>query len=373
MAEPFKERLNRAAIERLATRVAEVWSGFDASAFVIRATDGLDALELKARVEHIAQALRPHLPKAFPDAAQVLVDSLGDPAPLDDLTTDSATGVRGFVLMALTRFVSLYGLEHFEPSMAALHAMTQRFSAEFDIRFFIAKHPAATWARLEAWTTDPSTHVRRLTSEGTRPRLPWAPRIPGVIEHPARGLAILERLKDDPERYVQRSVANHLNDVSKDHPATVFAIARDWLAAPTAGRSWTIRHALRTRLKAADPKALSLFGYPDPPAVAIQDFEAGTSVSFTGRLPYAFAIQSQADQKILVDAVVHYVKARGDRRPKVFRIADRQVKAGQVVRYDRAVDFKPISTRVHYPGAHRIEVRVNGVVLTGAEFDLRPA
>lgn len=372
MAEPFKDRLGPAAVRRLADQLHQTWGGFQVEPFVARATDGLARLELKARVEHLARALRPALPDAFPDAVAILTGALGPPAPLDDLTTDAATGVRGFAMMALTRFVSLYGLDHFEPSMAALHAMTQRFSAEFDIRFFLEAHPEATWARLHAWTRDPSAHVRRLTSEGTRPRLPWAPRIPGAIDDPAPGLAILERLRDDPERYVQRSVANHLNDVSKDHPARVLALAGDWLADAPADRAWIVRHALRSRLKAADPAALGLFGYADPPAIALCGMHVEPQVAFEGQLPYTFSLWSHADQRILIDVIVHYVKARGERRPKVFRVADRAISADQRVEYDRTLDFRSISTRVHYPGVHRLEVRVNGRVLGSAEFALLP-
>lgn len=372
MAEPFKERLNAAAVRRMANAISAAWPDFDSAAFIADGTRGLDALELKARVEHLAQALRPHLPDDFPKAAQVLVDSLDEPTTTDALTVEGESGLRGFVMMAATRFVSLYGLAHFEASMAALHAMTQRFSAEFDIRFFLTEHPEATWARLMKWTTDSSVHVRRLCSEGSRPRLPWGKRIPGTIDTPDLGLAILERLKDDPDRYVQRSVANHLNDVSKDHPERVLAIARNWLEGASPDRAWTVRHALRGRLKAADPAALSLFGYPDPPQIELVDFTAGDSVAFTGRLPFAFGLVSGADQKVLVDYVVHYVKANKTRTTKVFRIADRAVKTGQRVDYDRVVDFKPVSTRKHYPGQHRVEVRVNGQVFAGMEFELRP-
>ena len=294
---------------------------------------------------------------------------------MGNFEAEKETGISGFPLMSVTRFVADFGLAHFEPSMAALHAMTQRLTAEFDIRPFLTHHPDATWARLEAWTDDPSPHVRRLTSEGTRPRLPWGKRIPGVIAAPERGLAILERLKTDPERYVQRSVANHLNDVSKDHPDRVLDIGRRWLgeAEGNAGdQAWIVRHSLRSRLKAADPKALSLFGYPDPAVVEIVDFKAADAVDFTGKLPFSFGLVSGADQTLLVDYVVHYVKANGSRKPKVFRIADRAISTGQRVAYDRGVDFKPITTRKHYPGTHRVEVRVNGTVLAGAEFELRP-
>ena len=378
MAEPFKEKLNAAAIDRMATHLARVWPAFPLEAFVTDANAGLTDLELMARVAHVAQSLRPHLPAAFPEAAAILVDALGEPARIGAFELDKETerGISGFPLMAVTRFVSDFGLAHFEPSMAALHAMTQRMTAEFAIRPFLTQHPDATWARLEAWTEDPSPHVRRLTSEGTRPRLPWGKRIPGVIKAPERGLAILERLRTDPERYVQRSVANHLNDVSKDHPDRVLDIGRRWLgeAAENPGdQAWIVRHSLRSRLKAADPKALSLFGYPDPAIVEIVDFTAGDSVDFTGRLPFAFGLVSGAEQTLLVDYVVHYVKANGSRTAKVFRIADRAISAGQRVDYDRVVDFKPITTRKHYAGTHRVEVRVNGTVLAGAEFELRPA
>lgn len=376
MAEPFKEKLNADAVERMAAHLERVWPAFPKAEFVADATAGLSDLELMARVSHVSQSLRPHLPSAFEEAVAVLVDALGEHAQDGTFDREKATGISGFPLMAVTRFVADFGLGHFEASMTALHAMTQRMTAEFDIRPFLAHHPEATWARLEEWTTDASPHVRRLTSEGTRPRLPWGKRIPGVIEAPERGLAILERLKTDPERYVQRSVANHLNDVSKDHPDRVLDIGRRWLgeAESNAGnQAWIVRHSLRSRLKAADPKALSLFGYPDPPVVEVVDFKAAETVDFTGKLPFSFGLLSGAQQTLLVDYVVHYVKANGTRKPKVFRIADRAIGDGQQVRYDRGVDFKPITTRKHYAGVHRVEVRVNGKILAGAEFELRPA
>ena len=158
-------------------------------------------------------------------------------------------------------FVAEYGLDHFEPSMQAHYQLTQRFTAEFSIRPFLIKHTEATLARLRQWARDPNEHVRRLVSEGTRPRLPWASRLPAFQADPAPVLALLELLKDDPALYVRRSVANNLNDIGKDHPRVLMQTAQRWMRDATPERAWVVRHALRWAVKQGDPAALKVLGF----------------------------------------------------------------------------------------------------------------
>lgn len=373
MAEPFKNRLDATLVHRLADRVTEAHPPFPRDAFVADAVEPLEALELMDRVRHLAETLRTHLPDDFPAAADIMVRTLGPPVPPDapDTAEVDAGGLRGFPVLILTRVVGAHGLDHFEPSMAALHAMTRRLSAEFDIRPFLEAHPERTLARLAEWVADPDPHVRRLVSEGTRPRLPWGRRLNAFVKDPQPGLALLERLKDDPSPYVRRSVANHLNDICKDHPDVALAVGRRWLEGADDARRRVVKHGLRTLLKAAHPRALLLFGY-DTPTLAPVDLRADAQVRMGEALPFAFTLRSMAavPQRLRVEYVLHHRKKDGRLTPKVFQVTDRTLEAGDAVSYDRRHDFRPITTRKDYPGRHRLEVRVNGVVLAGADFEL---
>ncbi|HEY0710691.1 MAG TPA: DNA alkylation repair protein, partial [Polyangia bacterium] len=261
MPAKLKDFFDAALVKALAADLRRAHPPLDAKAFTRDCMAGLDALELTGRAWHIAEVMQRHLPQPFSSAMQVLMDSLGPP-----LTSTEEFGLQPFFYMPHAFFVSKYGLDDFEVSMAALHALTQRFTAEFSIRPFLIRHPARTYERLVKWASDPNPHVRRLVSEGSRPRLPWAPRLRSYQEDPAPVLALLERLKDDPERYVQRSVANNLNDISKDHPDVAVAVARRWMNPPSEGRAWIVRHALRSLIKRGDLPTLAIFGVDKPGA-----------------------------------------------------------------------------------------------------------
>ncbi len=373
MAEPFKNRLDAAQVRRLADRVAEAHPAFPRDAFVTDAVEPLEALELMDRVRHLADTLWTHLPDDFAAAADILVRTLGPPVPPDapDTADVDAGGLRGFPVLVLTRVIGAHGVDHFEPSMTALNQMTRLLSAEFDIRPFLEAHPARTLARLAEWADDPDPHVRRLVSEGTRPRLPWGRRLNAFVADPRPGLALLERLKDDPSPYVRRSVANHLNDICKDHPDVALAVGRRWLEDADDDRRRVVKHGLRTLLKAAHPRALLLFGY-DTPTLAPVALTIDGRVRAGEALPFAFTLRSMAasPQRLRVEYVLHYRKKDGRLTPKVFQVADRVLEAGDAAAYDRRHDFRPVTTRKDYPGRHRLEVRINGVVLAGADFEL---
>jgi 3-methyladenine DNA glycosylase AlkC len=240
--------LGPAAIDALARNLRLARPSFDAAAFRAAARRGLSPLPILARGIHLAGVLREHLPPVYEDAVAVLLDSLTPP-----LATTEGNGLAVFFYLPHVSFVARYGLDPahnggrdpFEASMRAQYELTRRFSAEFSMREFLIADQTRTLARLMRWTRDPDPHVRRLCSEGARPRLPWAKRIPALMKDPRPVLPLLEALKDDPSLYVRRSVANHLGDVAKDHPALAFDLCERWLAGASAERRWVIRHALR--------------------------------------------------------------------------------------------------------------------------------
>ncbi len=253
--------LGSEAIDCLAHNVAQAHDAFDAGAFRRAAHDGLALLGITQRGAHLAAVLRAHLPVRYEDAIEALLRSLTPP-----LTATDDLGLGVFFYLPHVCFVSAYGLdaEHnggrdpFEISMRAQYEITRRFSAEFSIRPFLIRWPERTLARLMEWTRDADPHVRRLCSEGTRPRLPWAQRIPAFVRDPRPALPILETLKDDPDLYVRRSVANHLGDIAKDHPALVFELGERWVKGASPERRWLIRHAVRHPAKKGVAAALRL-------------------------------------------------------------------------------------------------------------------
>lgn len=240
--------LDREAIDCLAHNISLVYPTFDGKAFQRAARNGLNPLSILQRGHHLARALREHLPECYNDAVHILVQSL---TPPQTDTADLGLGV--FFYLPHVSFVATYGLDSvhndghdpFEVSMQAQYELTRRFSAEFSIRPFLIRWPERTLAQLQQWTSDSDPHVRRLCSEGTRPRLPWAVRIPAFVKDPRPVLPILESLKDDPDLYVRRSVANHIGDIVKDHPNLAFELCEQWLDGATKERKWLLRHAVR--------------------------------------------------------------------------------------------------------------------------------
>lgn len=253
--------LGAEAIDCLAHNFSRVQRTWDSAAFRRSALDGLDSLGILDRGHHLAKVLRQHLPSRYETATRLLIRSLGPP-----LRATEDLGLAPFFYLPHVFFIANYGIDPthndgedpFEISMEAQHEITRRFSAEFSIRPYLEKWPARTLARLQQWTQDPDPHVRRLCSEGSRPRLPWASRLTALQADPRPALPILEALKDDPELYVRRSVANHLGDIAKDHPELALDRCERWLEGASPERRRLIRHALRHSAKKGDPRALKL-------------------------------------------------------------------------------------------------------------------
>jgi len=314
--------------------------------------------------------LRAFLPQDYGHAVTILLNSL-DQAHGRDPNLSLAS----FLYLPHTLFVAEYGLAHFEISMRAQHALTQRFTAEFSIRPFLEQHPDATLRQLRAWASDPSAHVRRLVSEGTRPRLPWAPRLRQFQADPGPVLALLELLKDDPALYVRRSVANNLNDIGKDHPHLLAKTAQAWLEDASVERAWIVGHALRSAVKRGDRAAFKLLGFGSQAKVSVGDIkitpeaaDMGTSVSIAFEVTNT---QTKA-QTLLIDLAVYYVKAKGQSQAKVFKLKQLELAAGQKVCLKKTLSLAEMSTRKHYPGVHRVDVILNGRAQPLGAFELLP-
>lgn len=253
--------LGSESVECLVHNLTLVHPSFDGDSFRRAALQGLGPLGIVQRGQHLARVLRTHLPTTYEDAVAVLIRSL---TPPNEETEDLGLGV--FFYLPHVSFVAAYGLDAegnggrdpFEISMTAQYELTRRFSAEFSMRPFLIRYPKRTLARLQEWTRDSDPHVRRLCSEGARPRLPWAMRIPAFIEDPRPVLPIIEALKDDQSLYVRRSVANHIGDIAKDHPGFAFEICERWLPGASVERKWLIRHAVRHPAKKGVKEALRL-------------------------------------------------------------------------------------------------------------------
>lgn len=366
MAEPLKHSIDANVVRSLARELAQAHPSFRDRAFVRHCLEGLDALELTARGWHIAEGLRRHLPEDFPEAAAVIAAALGP-----ELDRTDAFGMALFRYLPYVFFVQKYGLDSFEPAMQLQYELTKRFSAESSIRAFLVRYPDRTLDRLRRWTEDPNVHVRRLVSEGTRPRLPWAPRLRAFQTDPAPVLRLLERLCDDHERYVQRSVANNLNDISKDHPELAVATCVRWLEEPSAGRRWIARHALRSLVKQGHRGALAVLGAGGEPSVRIGRVRITPRRARIGEtLHFEFRLESTTAQRqaLVVDTRVHFMKADGKTSPKVFKLKQLELAANASVVLRGRVSLAQLTTRRHYPGRHALELVVNGVTIPLGEF-----
>ncbi|MGD9912716.1 MAG: DNA alkylation repair protein [Rhizobiaceae bacterium] len=355
----LKEIFNRQRLEHIAGTATSVSSGFDRKRFMALATENLDALSIMQRMRQVATSLQATLPGDFPRQVE-LVERMG---PLAG---------HSFAAMALSEHVALYGADHFDRSMQALALLTRYGSSEFAVRHFLQREPERTLRVMTRWAGDPNEHVRRLASEGSRPRLPWSFRIQSLIEDPSPTLPILERLKEDDSLYVRKSVANHLNDIAKDHPGLVLERLEAW---PREHRhtAWIVRQALRTLIKQGDAGALALVGAGGSAEVEVTDFSVvPPSLRLGDRLSLAVGIRSTGatTQRLVVDYAIHYVKKSGATSRKVFKLKELDLAAGTSTALSISQVIRDFTTRKHNAGTHRVELMVNGSVLASGAFDL---
>jgi 3-methyladenine DNA glycosylase AlkC len=374
MPEAFKLIFNTALISRSTAHLRRVWPAFDDKRFVKLASAGLDALEMKARAMQIASALQATLPDDFDRACGILESALAPAFVDEDLSAmhTAANGLAGWVIWSTGEFVVRQGMHAPERALACLKAMTQRFSCEYSIRPFIAQHTVLTMKTLHVWATDKNLHVRRLVSEGSRPRLPWGLQLKHLVADPSPTLPLLHTLQDDPSDYVRRSVANHLNDIAKDHPSVV----ADWLDAHLPGasaqRTALLRHASRTLVKDGNPRVLQAWGvgtaFKGQATLTLDRKKAHVGDDVALRVELHSSARSA--QPLVVDYAVHHVKANGDTSAKVFKGWKLTLARGQAVTLNKQHSLKEITTRRYHAGVHRIELLVNGSAVAQTQFQL---
>ena len=381
MAEAFKNLINAATVAHAADHLHRVWRPFDRDRFLSLAKGGLESLAFKARAMQVADALEACLPTRFEQAADVLEAALAPPLPLDGNgepiglgTALSEEGLSGWVLWGVGEYVTRRGADSLPRALACLQAITQRFTAEFAIRPFIALHPDAVFPVLAQWTHDPSAHVRRLVSEGSRPRLPWGLRLQQIVADPSPTLPLLLALQDDPSAYVRRSVANHLNDIAKDHPELVAKWVATHLKSATPARTALLRHASRSLIKQGHHPTLQAWGLD-------QGFDGHASLALSAKraaigdsldLQVQLQAAREKPQTLVVDYAVHHLRANGSTSPKVFKGWKLTLAPGMATTLRKRHSLRPVSTRQLYPGLHRIELKINGKSMAEASFNLLP-
>ncbi|MFC1673830.1 DNA alkylation repair protein [Pseudomonadota bacterium] len=366
--EPFKNKISPQLVQCIGAHLQKSLSGFRRSTFEGPVLARLESLELKERMQLIADHLHLALPNDLRTRAQVLRAMLH---PTPSLETSDKHGIGSWGVVPMTLVVGQHGLDDFDGSLDLLKDMTEHFSSEFAVRYFLLADQERVLGVMGGWINDANPHVRRLVSEGTRPRLPWAMQLPALIEEPSPMIGVLTRLRDDESEYVRRSVANHLNDISKDHPDMVAKLASDWMLGANEERKRLIRHGLRTLVKQGHAAALKALGHA-PPRLDLEDLRIETpKVALGEKLVFTARLSSRAKkpQPLIVDYLVHFKKANGKRVPKVFKWKKITLQGGESITLERAHAIRAITTRKYYTGRHALSLRINGQDFGLVEFD----
>jgi len=360
MAALLKDEYTLSYIKDLANCVAAHYPDFQINDFITAVFDeDWQNKELKARTIHIAQQLNLYINLNYVESL-VIIQKV-------------APHFTSYTGMFIPAFVEIYGLDYFTESIQALEYITQYASAEFAVRPFIVKYPDAMQKILLAWTFAHNEHTRRLASEGSRPRLPWAMALPEFKKDPSYLLPILENLKIDNSEYVRRSVANNLNDIAKDHPKLVTSITKRWLEEDQSVETKRlIKHVCRSLLKQAAPDALSLFGFLSPEQIKLSNFVADTHVCLGGTLNFAFCLQHQKSmplKKLRIEFAIDFMKKNGKQARKIFQLSESTIEK-EFKQVNKSFSFKAISTRKYYCGQHSVAILVNGVQMSAKNFIL---
>lgn len=363
MAELLKDIYDKQFFDAFSERCLATDPGFDAKKFAkwVFSKDWQQK-ELKERMRHITLALSQVLPTSFPQSAKFLVS----------ISESIDTG--GFEYMFLPDFIEVFGQNHWRESVEAIEKITPIASGEFAVRAFILKDPKRMIKTMVQWSKSKNYHVRRLASEGSRPRLPWAVALPEFKKDPSKVLTILENLKCDPELYVRRSVANNLNDISKDNPTFVIDLLKSWSVDQSDEMKWLVRHSLRTLEKQGNKKALRLLGYSTRLAFNKADFQIKPKKIKMGQkieLKLGLRANSKKSHNIVIDYVIYHKKANGSLAPKVFKWSKTKLDPKKDLHLKKVHHIKQITTRKYYSGVHEIHVQVNGKIVAQDKFTLK--
>jgi len=365
MATPLKELYSRPFYENFSETVQRALPAFDQEKFIhLIFNDDFDSYELKQRMNHTAVVLHHFLSDDFPEAAGQIKEIIRH-------IRETEQEELSLEFMFFPEYVSRYGLNHFDHSVDAIEFITQFTSCEFAVRPFILEYEQKMLVRMQDWTLHDSHHVRRLASEGSRPRLPWAMALTPLKKDPAPILPILENLKDDPSEYVRRSVANSLNDISKDNPRVTKQIAEQWLGTNQETDA-LVKHGCRTLLKQGDKDVMNLFGFRSE-KLECSDFNIHTPrVKLGDNLEFSFSVKNRDHRVRLLrlEYAIYFLRKNGSLSKKVFKISEREIEPGDKLDITRKQSFHPITTRTYYPGTHKVSAIINGKENTLRTFEL---
>ena len=359
---------NPEKIEKISNEILQVYPKFEKDNFAKEVVSQFPTLELKARIYHVTECLKRHLPQDYMAAVDVLIKSL--PEPCNPNLKDDDFG--DFIYAPYHHFVAVYGCDskHLGFSLSALEELTTRFSAEDAIRYFINAFPNETLDKMKAWSEHTHYHVRRLATEGSRPKLPWCQKINIPITAP---LSILDNLYSDPTRYVTRSVANHLNDLSKTHPELVIEQLAKWKSAKKQEpkeMDFIIRHSLRTLIKKGDKEALRLIGIAENPPIKTSSFKLSEEVKMDTHLLFEFEIKANEKTSLLIDYVINFQTKKGEMNSqKVFKLKQVSLEKNEIIHISKKHPMKQfMTTRTLYQGKHELEIQVNGTKILNGFF-----
>jgi 3-methyladenine DNA glycosylase AlkC len=357
--EPLKLMYNTKKLDELGRLIMAEYKSFQTMIWLAHfKTKEWQQAELKQRVTLIAQAMHATLPDNYDKA-------------IDILKPVSLKMAYGFFGVVFSEFVAIYGRKHWDKSMEAMAIFTQTSSAEFAIRFFIQDDPKRAMKQMELWSKSENVHLRRLSSEGCRPRLPWGMKLQLFVDDPTPTLRVLERLKKDPELYVRKSVANHLNDISKDNPTIALGIAKDWFGVHP-DTDWIVKHSLRTLLKSGDKEALEIMGQSFSKHLSVdrvQLMNERISLGETIEFEVTVCNASKKNENMRLEYAIDYMKANGKRSRKVFQWINKTITPGNH-QFKKRQTIKDFTTRKHYAGQHGWAVLVNGRELGQTSFEL---
>lgn len=359
MAEALKDMFNKKFYERLAIEFYKADKNFHSEKFVKDVIKDLDKLEFNERLRNTTLTLKKYLPSDYKKS----VDIIKQVAP------DFSKHYTAFIF---PDFVGQYGHDNIDLSLETLKYLTQYGTSEFAIREFLKRDFNGTLKVMQKWAEDENYHVRRLSSEGCRPRLPWSYNLPEVMKNPELTLPILEKLKADNELYVKKSVANHLNDFSRNHTDWMVNLLRSWDKS-NVHTAWIIKHASRTLIKKGHADTLAIFGFEKNPKILIGNLKLKkTKIKLGDSLDFSFEIVSErsGSQKLVIDYAIYYEKRSGLQSRKIFKLKELVLAPETIVAINKAQSFKDFSTRKHCSGKHKIEILINGKVHVEKEFFL---
>ena len=359
MAEAWKDKLNKETVGGFALEIKAVYDKFPVDDFMRSTMDETWVdLELMARGKKITSNMKEYLPSDYSEALCIMDKVIVDCDP--------------FFKLCFPTYVELYGQDeaNWDLSMRAMELYTQYSSSEFAVRPFIIKHEKRMMEQMYAWSKHENEHVRRLSSEGCRPALPWGQALNSFKKDPTPVLPILTQLKTDPSSYVRKSVANNLNDISKTHPDLVAKLSKDWYG-KNEYTDWIVKHGCRTLLKKGNRDVLGIFGFHDVSLLDVTGFALGAnSVAIGGEFSFSFDVLAKEATMVRLEYGIDFVKSNGKRNRKIFQISEIAFRENQKKSYEKKHSFEDLSTRKHYPGKHSITLIVNGVERGTLDFEV---